>query len=73
MYHPDVFVEIWKMDIERAERRATEKARFRHLKSKEREMLDAALARVYGVLRRAFNALHGKPATGSIDKQMSYR
>jgi hypothetical protein len=72
MYHPDIFVEIWKMDIERAERRATENARFRHLKSKERKMLDAALTRVYGFLRRALNSSHGKPTAGPIDKRLSY-
>ena len=46
MYDPEALVEIWKMDIEAAERRATENARFRHLGSKKREMLDAALITV---------------------------
>jgi hypothetical protein len=72
MYDPETFVEIWKMDIEEAERRATENARFRYLKSKKREMLDAALTRVYGVLRRAFNSVHVKPTAGSINKRLSY-
>ena len=65
-------VEIRKMDIEAAERKATENARFRHLKSKEREMLDAALARVRGFLRRAFNSVRGKPTAGSISKRLYY-
>ena len=72
MYHPDMFPEIWRMDIEAAERRATENTRFRHLKSKEREMLDAALAMVHGSLQRAFNSVRGKLTTGSINKRLSY-
>ena len=69
MYHPDMFPEIWRMDIEAAERRATENARFRHLKSKEREMLDAALAKVYGFLREAFNSVGGKLTTSPLNKE----
>jgi hypothetical protein len=72
MYDPETFVEIWRMDIEEAERRATENARFRHSISKERETLDAALTRVYGLLRRAFNSVHVKPTAGSISKRLSY-
>jgi hypothetical protein len=72
MYDPEVVVEIWKMDIERAERRATENARFRHLKSKEREMLDAALVMVSGSLQRAFNSVRGKLTAGPINKELSY-
>jgi hypothetical protein len=65
-------VEIRKMDIEAAERKATENARFRHLKSKEREMLDAALARVCGFLRVAFDSVRAKLTTGPINKELSY-
>ena len=72
MYHPDMFPEIWRMDIERAERRATENARFRHLKSKEREMLDAALTMVYRFLRKVSNSVRGKPTAGLINKELSY-
>lgn len=60
------------MDIEEAERKATENARFRHLKSKEREMLGAALTMVYGFLRKASNSVRGKLTTGSINKRLSY-
>jgi hypothetical protein len=72
MVDPELVVEIWKMDIERAERRATENARFRHLKSREREMLDAALVMVHGSLHRAFDSVRGKLTTGSINKELSY-
>ena len=72
MYDPEAVVEIWKMDIERAERRATKNARFRHLKSKEREMLDTALAMVSGFLRKAFNSARGRLTLGSINKELSY-
>ena len=72
MVHPDMFPEIWRMEIERAERRATENARFRHLKSKEREMLDAALTMLHGALQKAFNSVRVKLTTGSINKKLSY-
>jgi hypothetical protein len=73
MVDPEAFVEIWKVDIEeRSERRATRNARFRHLKSKEREMLDAALAMVHGALQRAFSSVQGKLTIGSINKRLSY-
>ena len=72
MVDPEVVVEIWKMDIEAAERRAIRNARFRHLKSKEREMLDAALTMASGALQRTFNSVQGKLTTGSINKRLSY-
>ena len=72
MYDPETLVEIWKMDIEAAERRATRNARFKHLKSKEREMVDAALAIVSGSLQKAFDSVRGKLTTGSINKELSY-
>ena len=72
MYDPEALVEIWKMDIEAAERRATENARFRQLKSKEREMLDAALTMVSGFLRKASNSVRGKLTAGPMNKELSY-
>jgi hypothetical protein len=71
MYNPEEVVEIWKMDIKAAERRATEKARSRHLKSKEREMFDAALTTVQGFLRKAFNSIQCKPTTVPINKELA--
>jgi hypothetical protein len=72
MYNPEEMVDLWKMDIEAAERRATEKARFRHLKSKEREMFDAALAKARRFLRKAFDPTRGKPTAVPTSKELSY-
>ena len=71
MYNPEEVVEIWKMNIEAAERRATEKARFRHLKSKERERFDAALTTAREFLRRALDPLRGKPTAVPTNKELA--
>ena len=71
MYNPEEIVEIWKMDIEAAERRATENARFRHLKSKEREMFDTALTTVRGFLRKAIDSIRCKLPAVPINKELA--
>jgi hypothetical protein len=65
-------VEIGKMRIKRAERKAAENWRFRHLKSKESKVLAAVLTNVRGFFRRAFSLARRKSDTGSARERLSF-
>ena len=52
LYEGFIASDVWKMETKRAERRAAENWRFRHLKSKESQVLTAIVANVLQLFLR---------------------
>ncbi len=59
-----------KLELEQADHKAAEAWRFRHLKSRETQMLNAVLSGVVRFLRKTFSP--EKTAAGSVRKRLSY-